>query len=295
MLQKSSLEGFKIKGEVERLITTLFADDTTVWLSERDSFSDLQNILDIWCKVLGAKFNITKTIIIPIGTAKYCETVVNTQKIRRFQEEHIPGDISIAKDETPVRVLEAYVENRLDQVAIWSPILEKIEAKLDQWSKSHPTQDGCCLIISMVVGGLTQYLTRVQGMSKDIEEILRKKITSFMWSGSSSMVNNETMILPVSKGGKKVLDIKALNEAIILIKLQCYAAQGNKRPRWAKVADDLMASLVPKTHKSVNKETRLNPFLQQWKPSIKGGNSLPGMLITMNKIEEEYNVGIILL
>ena len=45
MFRQSALVGFKIKREVERLVTTLFADDTTVYLSEQDSFDDLQLIL----------------------------------------------------------------------------------------------------------------------------------------------------------------------------------------------------------------------------------------------------------
>ena len=53
--------------------------------------------------------------------------------------------------------------NKVNQLVVWTPTLEKIDQGLKCWSKSHPTQDGKRLIIGMVVGGLTQYLTRVQG------------------------------------------------------------------------------------------------------------------------------------
>jgi hypothetical protein len=49
MLRDSSLKGLQIMGDTERLITTLFADDTTVFLSEDDDFEDLQTILNKWC------------------------------------------------------------------------------------------------------------------------------------------------------------------------------------------------------------------------------------------------------
>ncbi|KAF5376898.1 hypothetical protein D9615_007205 [Tricholomella constricta] len=49
MLRDSDLEGFQIKDERERLIATLFADDTTVYLSQNDNFPSLQIILDKWC------------------------------------------------------------------------------------------------------------------------------------------------------------------------------------------------------------------------------------------------------
>ncbi|KAF9542899.1 hypothetical protein CPC08DRAFT_745369 [Agrocybe pediades] len=175
MLRQSNLQGFKIKGEAERLITTLFADDTTVWLSAQDNFEDLQVILEKWCRVSGAKFNITKTVILPVGTPEYRIQLQYTRKLNENGRE-IPADMQIAEDGTPVRVLGAYVGNKLDQVAIWTPVLEKIDTQLANWDKGHHTQDGRRLIIGMVVGSLTQYLTRVQGMTLEIEENLRRKV-----------------------------------------------------------------------------------------------------------------------
>jgi len=49
MLRQSNMKGFNIPGVHERLMTTLFADDTTVYLSEFDCYDDLRNILDTWC------------------------------------------------------------------------------------------------------------------------------------------------------------------------------------------------------------------------------------------------------
>ena len=46
----------------------LYADDTTIYLSSTDKYSDLENILQKWCLASGAKFNLEKTEIIPIGT-----------------------------------------------------------------------------------------------------------------------------------------------------------------------------------------------------------------------------------
>ncbi len=68
MLQQSELQGFTIPGVQERVIASLFADDTTIFMAQHDSLDVLRNILDDWCIVSGAKFNITKTEILPIGT-----------------------------------------------------------------------------------------------------------------------------------------------------------------------------------------------------------------------------------
>jgi len=68
MLRKSSLAGFHVAGLPDRILTALFADDTTVFLEESDNYSTLQAILRMWCCASGVKFNIQKTILIPVGT-----------------------------------------------------------------------------------------------------------------------------------------------------------------------------------------------------------------------------------
>ncbi|KAF9540732.1 hypothetical protein CPC08DRAFT_738777 [Agrocybe pediades] len=219
MLRQSTLRGFTIEGEAERLITTLFADDTTVWLAEDDNFQDLQDILMKWCRTSGAKFNVAKTVLIPVGTELYRRNLIHSRALN-VQGEPLPPEINIANDGTPVRVLGAYVGNKLDQVEIWTPIIDKITRKLDRWSMSHPTPEGRRLAVGMVVGGLTQYLTRVQGMSTETENIIRRKVTTFMWDGGTPMINASLMSRDHREGGRRVLDIKARNEAINLMKLK---------------------------------------------------------------------------
>ena len=55
MLRLSNLKGFEIPGVENKLITTLFADDTTVFLSQFDKFTDLESILNKWCIASGAQ------------------------------------------------------------------------------------------------------------------------------------------------------------------------------------------------------------------------------------------------
>ena len=101
MLRDSDLNSLQIPGDRECLITTLFADDTTVYLSDEDSFDDLQQILHKWCWVSGAKFNVKKTVIIPIGTPEYRESVITSRRLQEDQNP-IPDDVQIVADETPI-------------------------------------------------------------------------------------------------------------------------------------------------------------------------------------------------
>ena len=93
MLRKSNLEGFKIPRKKEHLIATLFADDTTTYLSRNDDFDDLTSILEDWCIPSGAKFNISKTEVIPIGTPNHRAAVLQTRYLNGINGSQIPETI----------------------------------------------------------------------------------------------------------------------------------------------------------------------------------------------------------
>ncbi|KAF8897702.1 hypothetical protein BD779DRAFT_1432156, partial [Infundibulicybe gibba] len=291
MLRKSTLEGFRIEGEVTRLITTLFADDTTVYLAEQDSLSELNAILDkCQCEASGAKFNTQKTVILPVGTRQYRERVIDTRKINP-NEASIPEAIQIAGEEEPVRILGAYVGNGVNQSGIWVPTLEKIDTTLKQWSKSHPTIEGRRLIVGMEVGGRTQYLTRVQGMPTEVEQKLTKMIRDFIWPDSMPAVNMDILHGKIEMGGRRLLNIKSRNEAIELMKAKTYLQLDNKRSKWPKVADGLIRNSIPDSHRVGDKASQMNMFLQNWSATTQRGRTkLPESLIRMLKTMKKYKV-----
>ncbi|KAE9409449.1 hypothetical protein BT96DRAFT_953372 [Gymnopus androsaceus JB14] len=165
MIQESDLKGYKIPGGIERLITNLFADDTSAFLNAADNFGDLQSILDSWCLASGAKFNIGKTNIIPIGTEAFHKQVIQSRKTG-LDMMPLPENLHISKEGEAVRILGAWFGNKVDAEQVWAPVIEKIDTNLARWAKSGPTMDERRAIIQMVVGGMTQYLTVVQGMPK---------------------------------------------------------------------------------------------------------------------------------
>jgi hypothetical protein len=56
----------------------------------------------------------------------------------------------------------------------------------------------------MVIGGRTQYLTRVQGMPDDVEERLIRIRDNFLWEGKKPRIAHSTMRLPLQEGGKQI-------------------------------------------------------------------------------------------
>ncbi|KAJ3858803.1 hypothetical protein EV359DRAFT_75793 [Lentinula novae-zelandiae] len=216
MLRKSNLRGFDIPGKTECLIATFFADDTTVYLSKDNNFGSLQIILDKWCLASGAKFNISKTEIVPIGSPEHREMLRQTRFLNGEDGTRIPNHIKIAQEGEAIRTLGALIGNGISQIEPWTKVIEKIDHALNRWDRSKPTMEGRRLIISMIVGGMTQYLTKVQ-------DRLLKRIKRFLWDEKQHVcINKDTVEAPIENGGRQVLDLLACNEAITVTWLQTY-------------------------------------------------------------------------
>ena len=284
------IKGIQIPGRKDFLKIKLFADDTTVYLSDEDKIDDLQTALTKWCKVSGAKFNIEKTEIIPLGSTPQREEIITSRKLTATSSQ-IPDHIHIAKDGEPVRILGAWLGNNVDQAVTWAPILEDCCKRLKRWGAAKHSLEGRRLIIQMQVAGVTQYLTKVQGMPKEVEAELNKQIRRFMWNNEKTDTVNQTqMSTSHRRGGKKVLDIESRNKAIHLTWLKAYLHLGEDRPTWAFFADAIIREDVPSSHKIINDpESRIMPIIQDWEPRSRGSN-LPDDLKAMMKMAKELNV-----
>ncbi|KAJ3911874.1 hypothetical protein F5877DRAFT_29279, partial [Lentinula edodes] len=113
--------------------------------------------------------------------------------------------------------------------------------------------------------GMTQYLTKVQGMPKEVEIKLTKRIKKFLWNGKSHVrINAETVEAPFKDGGRQILDLLTRNEAIMVTWLRTYLDMSPDRATWAYVADALIAHHTPKTYENIDDFSKINIFLQSW-------------------------------
>ncbi|KAK0449949.1 hypothetical protein EV421DRAFT_1888838 [Armillaria borealis] len=115
MLCKSNLKGFLVPNLQDRILTSLFASDTTVFLSENDDFL----------------FNIGKTALIPVGIKEYRDKVVSMRQLSPLQD--VIGT---------ERILGTWIGNNADSTIPWIQVIKKINQSLEQWEKSHPTIEG---------------------------------------------------------------------------------------------------------------------------------------------------------
>ncbi|EPQ60413.1 hypothetical protein GLOTRDRAFT_124170 [Gloeophyllum trabeum ATCC 11539] len=203
----------------------------------------------------------------------------------------IPQTIHIARDNEAVRSLGAWIGNKTDAAAPWEAILDKIAQRLTHLLKGHPTLFSKAHMVQQTFGGMTQYLTKVQGMPPYIVTTLEKLLQSFIWEEAASNlpVALAQLYLPKEKGGLDLLNINARNDAIELTWLRTYLDLSPTRPDWAFVVDALINTLAPD---GIATEALFNTFLQTWAVPGQGKRAvtLPTDVLSMLKTARKYGV-----
>ncbi|TFK54347.1 hypothetical protein OE88DRAFT_1624744 [Heliocybe sulcata] len=291
MLQASpTIHGFQVPGILDNVLVTLFADDTTVYLRKADRYADLILCLETWCRASGARFNSEKTEIIPVGSASHRSRVLTTRCLHP-DDTPLPASIHIAQDGEAVRSLGAWIGNNVDNSAPWEATLDKVNHTLTRFLRGHPTLFEKTHLIQATVGGMTQYLTKVQGMPPPVEDALVKITRRFIWEENSSNppIALDHLYKPATKGGLSLLDLKARNDAIELTWLRAYLDLSPHRPTWAFVTDLLLNVLAPD---GIAEAALFNTFLQKWDVPLAGHRAarLPQDVLLMLRTARCYGV-----
>ncbi|KAJ7203484.1 hypothetical protein B0H12DRAFT_977600, partial [Mycena haematopus] len=233
MLRNSSLRGYSIPGVTEKAVVKLFADDTTAYLSEEDSFDDLTKVLDKWCLASGARFNVTKTEIIPYGSAAFRDRLLATRRLHPDDSE-IPTSVHIAKEGEAVRILGSFIGNGVEAFGVWTPVLEKIDSDYQRWANLRPTLVMKRHIDQMIAGSRSQYLAQVNGMPATVTKHILNAQREFINDSKAAVISREALMAPRDMGGIGLFDLEARNDALLLLKAASLAGYGpSERPHWA--------------------------------------------------------------
>ncbi|KAF8298176.1 hypothetical protein DL93DRAFT_2122662, partial [Clavulina sp. PMI_390] len=251
-------------GSTRRVILTLFADDSTLFLSRNDSIEKVMEIKNTWCLASGAQFNDEKTIVIPVGPAAYREEVCFQHQINDTPEGKIDEKVTIAKDGEPTRFLGAPIGNRLDHSQIWNQVTATIKKKLEWWEKKWPTMIGRKFITEMSVMNKTQFLTRAIGMPEKTEKCLSNMTWKFAWgSEATPTISNRHLYQDISNGGRGLTNLQARNEAIELVKSRDTLLSGGERTLAAEATMAVIFASLPKNKaKKVEGNARSDYLMQ---------------------------------
>jgi len=88
-IRESPLKGFKIQGLEERVLVSLFADNTLVYMNENNNKKTLEQAIKNFCEVSTAKFNNEKSEVLPIGTKEYRNSIIKTRTVNKTNNEKL--------------------------------------------------------------------------------------------------------------------------------------------------------------------------------------------------------------
>lgn len=191
-----------------------------------------------------------------------------------------------------MRILGAWVGNKVNQVLVWANTLDRISDNVERWKKCHPTLFGKKNIAQMIVAGMSQYLTVVQGMPKGIEDNLTRIIRDLFWNGSKAPISLERLHVKKENRGLGLVDIRVRNEAANLMWAKKYLSMGDTRPMWVLLADDLILRSAPKNQTQLDNTVIVNSFLQSWHHATYPNSKLQPNLLRMLRTAEKHNLWI---
>jgi exonuclease III len=287
-LRRSSLSGIEVKGLREKLLVSIFADDTLIYTKVGDDMEELSTIIETFCCASTAKFNIHKTEYLPLGSKRFREQLLAT---RAMGDYRLPEGGTIVPDGTPMRTLGAWVGNHSDTIAQWNSVLSAQKRIMDRWSDTHPSYKGKELILKSLVMSKAFFLASVNGMPKDIEERMERNMRNFLWDNKRrGLMPWKEVISPRRVGGLNMPDIRSRLEAIELKWVKQWLLPEGSRPQWAYIMDEIIFQNVAKSPTLVDDLSKQNWLLQTWHESMAGNSKISPMIRNMLKVARDHNI-----
>ena len=167
-------------------------------MEKNDRFSNLEEIINLFCNASTACFNMEKTEALPIGTPKHRNRVI-TRRILGENTNKLPEHIRLIKDGEPMRTLGLWIGNNIVIEDKWNKITEIQKKVIDVWKVSHPTLRGKELIL----------------------KALTKIMKDFIWDGNKRGLMRLDYTAKIrEKGGLGMPDLRTRMKAIDIMWLK---------------------------------------------------------------------------
>jgi len=288
-IRESKLKGYKIKNTPIKILISMFADDTLIYMNAKDDHTILEKIIENFCKASTAKFNKEKTEYLPIGPKPFREKVIETRKVNETWT--IQENIKIIKEGEAMRTLGTWVGNEISTHPQWEKILEHQRRTMEKWSKSRPSYKGKEVILKALVQSKALFLATVNDMPKDIQDKMTKQMKDFIWDNKEKgLMKWENIIQEKAKGGLNIPDISARMDAIQIMWLKKYLAPEEKKPDWAYITDNIIFQNVT-AKPIIEDKSKIDWILQSWHESKSKTNKIPKIIHKMLKAARKYNTG----
>jgi ribonuclease HI/exonuclease III len=294
-IRKSNIKGIEIPNTLSnqettrrRILVSLFADDTLVYLGERDSFSELNKIIKLFCDATTAKFNLEKTEYLPIGSRQHRIRLIQERKIGNV---NLDTGAKIIGEGEAMRTLGSWVGNNTHSNEQWQKILDDQQRIMETWHRSNLSLRGRELILKSLVQSKALFLATVNGMPKDVMIQMKKQMKDFLWSYKTrGLIKWDTVIQGREKGGLGIPDIESRTEAIHVMWLKKWLSPRSQRPIWAYLVDEIIKLNVQKKP-IVDEASRINWIMQSWHESEAVDSKISTNIREMLRVARKYKTG----
>jgi exonuclease III len=211
----------KIKGitleDVEFKINQL-ADDTLLFISDKESIKESLSLLEKFENISGLKINKDKT----------CITIIGRNVLQNKNE------LGLTWMHNKVETLGITITGKeIDHYHFnFKPRIIKIKNMLNTWKLRDLSIKGRVTIINHLIIPMILYPCSMLFVSKEVIQEIKSLITTFIWKNSTAKIAYNNIIQPIENGGLKLIDIES---KIIASQLSWIPRIiENKTKNWAK-------------------------------------------------------------
>ena len=204
-----------------------FADDTTLFNSNRKSVRRAINVLDNFGDLSGLRLNPSKTKALWLGPWRHCkETPFGFQWPKK-----------------PVRILGSYVsyDVKQNEKLNFEAKLQKMQSIFDVWNCRNLTLFGRCLIAKSL--GISQLVNTISNLniSKASIQAVNSAIFKFIWKQKKDKIKRRVMISDYDNGGLRAPSIDTMAKSLKLAWIpRLLSEEENSEDSWKAIPNYLL-------------------------------------------------------
>ena len=239
----SQIEGFLLPGASGlQFKVSQYADDTTVFVKDERSLSNLFRVIALYEQGSGAKLNRKKTKAMWLG--QWCDRVdepLGLNWVKKIKLLGIVfGTVNVERDN-------------------WEPRISKLEKSLSLWKSRSLSMIGRVLILNILGLSKLLFVSRILEPPNWVCAKVNSLIWPFLWGSRIETIARKSIICSLKDGGLGLKDFRLqgrasrlaalytiLNsrncKAFFLLKYFCGVQLSRLRPEWQDLRDNLTAS-----------------------------------------------------
>ncbi|KAL3696899.1 hypothetical protein R1sor_010975 [Riccia sorocarpa] len=207
--QNGNITGLRV-GDSHTLLHQLFADDTGIFLQvNEDIFNNTMDTLSRFEEASGAKLNLAKSTVIPLGTEQLPQWLRDTQ-------------CTIASPSDRLRYLGLLTGTDVVEEELITDLKVKYEKHLNHWFSRLLSWPERALLAQNVLRTLPNYTLMTLGLSVKATHVLEKITSTFIWGKDNTRRSKKPLIAWATfarrkkDGGLRWPDMKEMADAFLL-------------------------------------------------------------------------------